>query len=218
MNISIKKGPKFIITGLPRSGTTWLSNFIMTDDLVCLHDCIGFSITPDELLTYDMGLTFTAKPLSILVVSPYRSTSHLTQFGISDTTIWLFPDVIQECIFRDIPIIVIERDLSEINQSLTELKLPNVTKDQYEQFEDFCNKFPQLLRISFADMFSDNESLSLNVLEQIWNKCHDQKFNIQRAKLLRLIDIQPKFNSLVPNTEIFRSTINSLYNQIKETK
>lgn len=28
----------FIVTGLPRSGTTWLSVFLTTDDCICLHD------------------------------------------------------------------------------------------------------------------------------------------------------------------------------------
>lgn len=50
---------KYIITGLPRSGTTWLSVFLTTDDCVCLHDPFA-SYTPDELAEWEGGVSDTA--------------------------------------------------------------------------------------------------------------------------------------------------------------
>lgn len=50
---------KYIIAGLPRSGTTWLSVFLTTDDCVCLHDPFA-SYTPEELAKWEGGITDTA--------------------------------------------------------------------------------------------------------------------------------------------------------------
>lgn len=49
---------KFIVGGLPRSATTWLSVFLTTDDCTCLHDPSA-TMTKEELEAWEGGICDT---------------------------------------------------------------------------------------------------------------------------------------------------------------
>lgn len=95
---------KFIITGLPRSGTTWLSVFLTTDDCVCLHDPY-VTYTPEEL----EGWTG----------------------GISDTALWFYDDW---CKRNTDKFILIEREPEEVAIALSQKGLPQVPEYLYNTY------------------------------------------------------------------------------------
>ena len=91
---------KFLIVGLPRSGTSWAANLMMANGEICIHDPLA-KIYPDELLNMDVGAACTG--------------------------MWLFPSIINEA---KCPTVVIERDLESVNASLYEMGLPTIAPDQ----------------------------------------------------------------------------------------
>lgn len=108
---------RFIIAGLPRSGTTWLSVFLSTDDCLCLHDPIA-TLTPKELEKWDGG--------------------------VCDTGLWYFEDW---CKQNTEKFVIIDRNFKEVNKSLSdkgidvlpeffEDKFHSVTPNKKFYFED----------------------------------------------------------------------------------
>lgn len=87
----------FIVLGLPRSGTTWLANWLTTDRSLCLHD--PFALGTPEYWPRD------ERPL-----------------GISCTGAYLFPRWLaqQQC-----PMAIIERDPGACDASLARMGLGN---------------------------------------------------------------------------------------------
>jgi len=90
---------KFIITGLPRSGTTWLSVFLSTDDCLCLHDPYG-THTPEELGQWEGG--------------------------VCDTALWYYADW---CRVHTDKFIIIDRKVEEVNSSLINLDIVQVPEE-----------------------------------------------------------------------------------------
>jgi len=85
----------FIVLGLPRSGTTWLANWLTTDRSLCLHD--PFALGAPETWPRDAR-----------------------RFGISCTGAFLFPKWLaqQQC-----PVAIIERDPEACDRSLHRIGL-----------------------------------------------------------------------------------------------
>lgn len=98
----------FMIIGLPRSGTTWASNFFTTDKSLCLHD-------PLYTLHYDQLDQIEAPGKKV---------------GISCTGLWRWPDFIKAHPARKI---ILRRPLVEINRSLAEIGLPPATQENANQ-------------------------------------------------------------------------------------
>lgn len=115
----------FIVIGLPRSGTTWLANWLTTDTTLCLHDPFAH-LYPDQLDSYQ-----TSKKLGISCTGAYMMK-------------WLAK---QTC-----PVLIIERDVAEVDAELermglwTSKQIPNmVPAFQHAQgrrykFEDIWNE------------------------------------------------------------------------------
>jgi hypothetical protein len=87
----------FCVLGLPRSGTTWLANWLTTERSVCLHDPFRFL--------------------------PEQWPRDGRRFGVSCTGGYLMPKWLdrQEC-----PIAVIERDPADCDASLARMGLGKV--------------------------------------------------------------------------------------------
>ncbi len=87
--------PEFIVLGLPRSGTTWLANWLTTDRSLCLHDPFATAL-PEHWARDDR------------------------RFGISCTGAYLMPKWLraQEC-----PVAVIRRDPADCAASLARMGL-----------------------------------------------------------------------------------------------
>lgn len=86
----------FMVLGTPRSGTTWLANFLNTDSSLCMHDPL---------------IEHTPAQLDQMVIPGKR-------FGIADTAAltardWIVPHTAKK--------IVLWRDIKEVNKSLGQL-------------------------------------------------------------------------------------------------
>lgn len=86
----------FAVVGLPRSGTTWLANWLTTDRSLCLHDPFSNSL-PE---TWDAGDK---------------------RLGISCTGAYLMPGWLESL---SCPLVVIERDPAACDVSLQAMGLP----------------------------------------------------------------------------------------------
>jgi hypothetical protein len=81
---------RFIVLGLPRSGTTWLANWLTTDLTLCLHDPFADSM-------------------------PNKWPRDGRRLGISCTGAYLMPDWLAQ---QHCPVAVIERDPADCAASL----------------------------------------------------------------------------------------------------
>lgn len=88
----------FMVIGLPRSGTAWLSNLLTTDTSICLHEAF-LDHTIDDLDAMDM----------------------FGKFGIAETSAFKY---VKEINSHNAKKIIVERDLTNINLSLFNLDLP----------------------------------------------------------------------------------------------
>ena len=91
----------FMVLGLPRSGTTWLSNWLTTDRTLCLHDPFSRAL-------------------------PERWPKDHRRRGISCTGAYMLPKWLakQHC-----PTVVITRDRAACDASLAKMGLPAITDD-----------------------------------------------------------------------------------------
>lgn len=97
----------FIITGLPRSATTWAANYFTTEQAVCLHDP--------------------------LYTRHYRDLDSIRyegkKVGIACTGIWRFPGWLNP---HKAQKIVLRRPLVEVNDSLAAIGLPGCSLEDAE--------------------------------------------------------------------------------------
>lgn len=94
----------FMIIGMPRSGTTWLSNLFNTGDFYCKHDPL-----------YEMHYSEIDQKVGF--AGPY------VKAGVSCTALWKWPEWVNEHPSRKL---IVHRSLVEINASLDGLGLPRI--------------------------------------------------------------------------------------------
>jgi len=94
---------EFMVIALPRSGTTWASNWLTTDDTLCLHDPL-WDRHYDELDG---------------IVSKKR-------LGVSCTGLMLFPEWLNAHPARKV---ILHRDVVEVNESLRAIGMPTLDQD-----------------------------------------------------------------------------------------
>ncbi len=91
----------FLISGLPRSRTAWLSAFFSTSDSLCYHDLTNYLSDPHT------------------VVSHLRAEKCLYA-GDSDSGLMFDPDAL-EFIPEDVPMLLVCREIAEVKASLQKL-------------------------------------------------------------------------------------------------
>jgi len=112
---------KFMVIGLPRSGTAWAANLLTTETSLCLHESF-IHYTIDELDHRDYGF----------------------RLGIAETSAIY---QIEKINAHPAPKLIIERSLNEINASLQKLALPSMPDDSIEllsQIEGYRIPFEDL--------------------------------------------------------------------------
>jgi len=112
---------KFIIAGLPRSGTTWLSVFLTTDDCVCLHDPFA-TYTPEELAKWEGG--------------------------ICDTALWYYDDW---CKANTDKFIIIDRSREDVAKALSEKSLPTLPEEVYDTFAQKTSEKRIMFEVLFEE-------------------------------------------------------------------
>lgn len=134
----------FLITGLPRSATAWLSVVMTTDKSICYHDIISERL-------YESNFEWI-KPIWL---SPY-GYNHI---GVSDSGAGFILPWIREEIRPNV--LIVERDINEVIKSVKESKHLSTDNIKYvynlqDNIDDFCltNKGSDFLRtIPFEELF-----------------------------------------------------------------
>ena len=162
----------FAVLGLPRSGTTWSAAWLTTDTSICWHDPIAYA-TPFEI---------------------EKKQSSAKYRGISCTGSWMFNWTPPE------RTLVLERDPAEVNQSLRELGLPELTEAMLDTFG-----WVRGVRYPYQALFDDRAG-------EIWEFLLPHvPFNAERHAELAQMSIQPDFNH-VPDTSALRRVLKELAN------
>lgn len=174
----------FFITGLPRTRTAWFANLFTYKDSFCFHEAFKTHDTIDEY----------AKSIDKL---PYKYS------GNSDCSI---PFIINDLmsIYPKSKIVVIERDIDEVYNSLIKLfafdntKLMNILLAGLRLIEELKQNHPCLV-VQYNDI---NKRI-----KSIWEYCLPTvEFNQERYEMLKslCIAINPKnyFDNLNPNNII----------------
>lgn len=170
-----RHGKTFFVTGLPRSRTAWLANFLTCGESFCFHEAIRDADSLDDLK-------------KMLSNSKYRYT------GSSDSSLPLFADKVLK-IFPDSRLVVIERDSNEVLNSLSKA-FPEFTSqkiDPQKTMELMVNALKQF-KSKYNPLVIQYEELNdVNVCRKLWNYLlPDIEFDYERWKLLNLlkVDIQ----------------------------
>jgi hypothetical protein len=114
----------FIVTGLPRSGTTWIANWLTTDTTLCIHDPL-YKCNAEEL-------------------DDIKSDKKL---GISCTGIWRMPEFLEAHPAKKL---IVHRDLDEVNDSLSnEMGVSTISKEEADSLSSIYG-----IHLSFKDLFN----------------------------------------------------------------
>ena len=147
----------FYITGLPRSRTAWMSNFFTTDRTFCYHEGVNGCDS----------------------IKSYKDRLNMFQYSHVGDSNTYYPYI---NLGQNAPIIVILRDIKEVQRSLEVL----FGKMDYTPIlEETRSKLLKLdaLFVQFNDVN--------NRLEEIWNHCiKDIKFDHKRANELSKMKVE----------------------------
>jgi len=121
----------FIVVGFPRSGTSWISNWLTTDDTICLHDPLNF-LYPRQI----ERLEYTGK-----------------RVGICCTGSWLLPEWVNK---QGVRTAVITRDRDCRAASLSRFGFHPLP----EELETRASKINGL-RFDFDDLWYQREAKAL---------------------------------------------------------
>ena len=158
----------FFITGLPRSRTAWLANFLTYRESFCYHEAIRDVNSLDDL-------------------KKLLSNPKYKYMGSSDSSLPLFAEKVMN-MFPDSKLVVVERDIVKVKKSLNKLfsehdEIHNMLKMNMNALGKLKSKYSHLL-IQY-------ESLDdVNVCKELWEYClPDIEFNYERWRMLDLFKI-----------------------------
>jgi hypothetical protein len=113
----------FLVLSLPRSGSTWCSNWLTTDTTFCLHD-----------------------PLSHRNLADLETASFPNrQWGAACTFLWMFPEWCQEHASR---ILILDRDVNEVQDSLKRIGISGLPDAMIIKFKAMPGR-----RVPYQDLF-----------------------------------------------------------------
>jgi hypothetical protein len=160
---------KFFITGLPRSRTAWLASFFTGNNSFCYH----------EMLRISSGFEDGIKKML------NRKEMYV---GNSDSSLPIWMDKIDH-ILRDSPIVIIERDVNEISDSLT-----NLFGQDFERALDKTLEGIEIIKNKYNYISIDyNELNNQSCLETLCNFC-TPKLNFDKDKFETLKTINISLN------------------------
>ena len=119
----------FMVISLPRSGSTWASNWLTTDKVFCKHDPL-----------YSMHYTEFDEKLSVPG----------TLNGISCTGIWRWVDWVNRHPAKKL---ILRRDLKDINKSMNEIGLRSLDK-----FDEIALMQVGGWHVNFSDLFDTDKA------------------------------------------------------------
>ena len=158
---------KFFITGLPRSRTAWLASFFTGNNSFCYH----------ELLRISGGFEDGVKKLL------NRKELYV---GNSDSSLPIWMDKI-DYILCDSPIVIIERDVNEVANSLTNL----FDRDDFTNMLDTTLEGLEIIKNKYNYISIDYNKLSeQSCLKTVWDFCTPKlPFDKDKFEMLKSINI-----------------------------
>ena len=150
---------RYMVLGLPRSGTAWMANLLSSNGAVCLHESLAdYSLAEIEAMPEVAGISETAGVLVADQIAAHPARK-----------------------------VVIMRDLTEVNHSMMLQGLPDiplVAQQMLDQIEAPRVAFHQLF--DFDVMATVYQYLTLEVLDK---RYFDQmvSYNIQNTAILNRV-------------------------------
>lgn len=173
----------FIITGLPRSATTWASVWMTGDGAHCAHDPLCHT-------HYEDWPTALVQP-GVLN-------------GASDTCIWRWSDWLNAQAAAGTRILILERDFEDCNASLAQIGLPAELTGE----DEFNLGAITGLHMPFDQLFEEEaaaEAWEFLTRGQL-------PFNRRRWATLKDVEMQPNFVGLSVGPEVTRKLYRELAN------
>ena|ERR1035437_1316619 len=155
----------FLITGLPRSRTAWMTAFFCTGSILCKH----------EPLKELFDITEAAR----IFQSEYHS-----HVGASDSGAGFFLPWIMENI--NPPTVIIERNLLDVKASMLDIGLPMGSPlNELARKLDLYRNHPNVLWVSFASL---NDK---RIMQKVWfHLIPGVPFNDERYEVFRELHIE----------------------------
>lgn len=165
----------FFITALPRSGTTFLSNFLTYDGVLCLHEATCGCETMQDLWQK-------------LHAPGYA------RVGTADATLPAYHRGIKR-MFQDALWIGVEREPAEVMTSLLDDRVGLWPGG--EAFGRMLEKHQEALlgcqiRVKFKDLFLTE------TLRNLWQNISDRPFDERRAAMLSQMRVEPDMRQYLP--------------------
>lgn len=175
----------FILVSLPRSGSTWASNWLTTNETLCIHD-------PLYHMHYEDWDRWAAA---------VKSLKRYKKVGVACTGIWRSPDFLLN---HPANKVILHRLLHDVNQSMEAIGLPQITKEEHKVFMDVW--YASANRHGFRELFHPTSA------RQIWNQLmpNSSHWNAREHRLLTQMNIQPQFSRIHPNKEATRGLLKEL--------
>lgn len=163
----------FIVTGYPRSGTAWYSNFLTCSGALCWHEGSAYGAAAGLWL--------------------YGAENR----GISDSMVTMKTRLIEEN--PDSPVVLIKRDKGEAKASLLKWfgsEINNIDR----LFGELERKFEWLESRSGTMVVPFAEAFEMDTLERVWKYCLPKlPFDKTRAEFLRALNVQQNLNYILSN-------------------
>ena len=180
----------FFITGLPRSRTAWLSTFFTGNNCFCYH----------EILRVSNGFDDAIRRLS------NRKEMYV---GNSDSSLLVWIDKI-DYILQDSPIVIIERNIDEVTNSLTNL----FGKVDWTPSLDLTLKGLEIIKKRYNYISVDYNNLNEQLyLEMICNFCTPNiSFDEDKFKTLSTVNIS------IDKTKYMKSLVSKNCSKTKQSE
>lgn len=124
----------FMVIGLPRSGTTWVANWLTTRETFCLHDPL-YSHHYSDLDGLKLG------------------GADAKTVGVSCTALWRWGDWVNNHPAKKL---IVHRDIEAINRSLSQLGLPAMRERDAQALHDLSGP-----HVHFDDLFCDQDAAAM---------------------------------------------------------
>lgn len=161
----------FMILALPRTATTWAANWLTTDNTLCLHD-----------------------PLNNWHYTALDGLESRRRVGVSCTGLYNFTDWLND---HPAPKVILHRDMSEINEELRRLGMPEITKADKLKLGRIKG-----LHCHYSDLFKNPAP--------IYERLLGVPFDQERHAELCQIAMQPRFEGLTYNPAVIRRLVSEI--------
>ncbi len=155
----------FFITGLPRSGTAWLANYLSYGKIMCLHDGFRHLRTPDSIKSVfdgsDKDVCGNSDPANLLFLSQL--------FFFFPKSKWIY----------------IERDPKACEISWAKLGGTDI-KDYSQRVTQLLRRKPDTMVIKFESLFNDAHDIGKSL-------CPDWHCPSWRTEMLQDLNVQQNF-------------------------